>query len=100
MYFCRIDELDGKDSSEETTKSNSVKTVVKQVSKSMKDLNKKRTSAQIYLELGQSDFVLHNCSTCGLKYARGDEGDEEVHKEFHKNYTHGIPFKVFHLFPS
>lgn len=27
-------------------------------------------------------------------YACGDEGDEKVHKEFHKDYTHGIQFKV------
>ncbi|OVA07137.1 N-acetyltransferase ESCO [Macleaya cordata] len=58
-----------------------------------KILNKKRSYAQFHLELGQSDFLLHTCSTCGLKYARGDEGDEKVHKEFHKTYTHGIQFK-------
>ena len=57
-------------------------------------LNKKRSYAQFHLELGQSDFLLHSCSTCGFKYAPGDEGDEKVHKEFHKNYTHGIQFKV------
>ncbi|MCD7464296.1 hypothetical protein HAX54_052475 [Datura stramonium] len=28
------------------------------------------------------------------KKRRGDEGDEKFHKTFHKNYTHGIPFKV------
>ncbi|XP_024996276.1 protein CHROMOSOME TRANSMISSION FIDELITY 7 isoform X2 [Cynara cardunculus var. scolymus] len=27
------------------------------------------------------------------KFAPGDEGDEKAHKEFHKNYTHGIGFK-------
>ncbi|XP_058183399.1 protein CHROMOSOME TRANSMISSION FIDELITY 7-like isoform X4 [Rhododendron vialii] len=26
-------------------------------------------------------------------YVCGDEGDEKVHKEFHKDYTHGIQFK-------
>ncbi|RVW42752.1 Protein chromosome transmission fidelity 7 [Vitis vinifera] len=57
-------------------------------------LNKKRNYAQFHLELGQSDFLLHSCSTCGLKYAPGDEGDEQVHKAFHKNFTHGIQFKV------
>ncbi|KAH9674365.1 protein CHROMOSOME TRANSMISSION FIDELITY 7 [Citrus sinensis] len=56
-------------------------------------LNKKRSYVQLYLELGQSDFLLHTCSTCGFKYARGDESDEKVHKSFHKNYTHGIQFK-------
>ncbi|KAJ9693276.1 hypothetical protein PVL29_012147 [Vitis rotundifolia] len=56
-------------------------------------LNKKRSYAQFHLELGQSDFLLHSCSTCGLKYAPGDEGDEQVHKAFHKNFTHGIQFK-------
>ncbi|KAF5203777.1 Chromosome transmission fidelity, partial [Thalictrum thalictroides] len=56
-------------------------------------LNKKRSYAQLYLEFGQSNFHLQNCSICGLKYARGEEGDEKNHKEFHKNYTHGIPFK-------
>ncbi|XP_034680990.1 protein CHROMOSOME TRANSMISSION FIDELITY 7-like [Vitis riparia] len=56
-------------------------------------LNKKRSFAQFHLELGQSDFLLHSCSTCGLKYSPGDEGDEQVHKAFHKNYTHGIQFK-------
>ncbi|KAL8473610.1 hypothetical protein ACS0TY_030451 [Phlomoides rotata] len=28
------------------------------------------------------------------QYATGDEDDEKVHKSFHKDYTHGIPFKV------
>ncbi|XP_019250154.1 PREDICTED: protein CHROMOSOME TRANSMISSION FIDELITY 7-like isoform X2 [Nicotiana attenuata] len=64
------------------------------VAKSGKVLNKKRKYAQFYLELGQSDFLLHTCTVCGFKYARGDEGDEKFHKTFHKNYTHGIPFKV------
>jgi N-acetyltransferase len=31
--------------------------------------NKKRTYAQLHLELGQSDFNLHTCSKCGVKYA-------------------------------
>ncbi|RVW61457.1 Protein chromosome transmission fidelity 7 [Vitis vinifera] len=56
-------------------------------------LDKKRSYAQFHLELGQSDFLLHSCSTCGLKYSPGDEGDEQVHKAFHKNYNHGIQFK-------
>ncbi|KAJ8530223.1 hypothetical protein K7X08_037058 [Anisodus acutangulus] len=56
------------------------------VAKSGKVLNKKRKYAQFYLELGQSDFLLHTCTVCGFKYAKGDE-------KFHKNYTHGIPFK-------
>ncbi|XP_010262991.1 PREDICTED: protein CHROMOSOME TRANSMISSION FIDELITY 7 [Nelumbo nucifera] len=56
-------------------------------------LNKKRSYAQFHLEFGQSDFLLHTCSVCGLKYARGDEGDEKVHKEFHRNYTQGLQFK-------
>ena len=57
-------------------------------------LEKKRSYAQFHLELGQSGFLLHSCSTCGLKYSPGDEGDEQVHKAFHKNYSHGIQFKV------
>lgn len=59
-----------------------------------KILNKKRKYAQLYLEVGQSDFLLHTCKICGFKYAAGDKDDEKVHKSFHKNYTHGIPFKV------
>ncbi|XP_051131250.1 protein CHROMOSOME TRANSMISSION FIDELITY 7-like isoform X2 [Andrographis paniculata] len=58
-----------------------------------KVLNKKRKYAQLHLEVGQSDFLLHSCSACGFKYAPGDSTDEKVHKTFHKNYTHGIPFK-------
>ncbi|KAA8518462.1 hypothetical protein F0562_015936 [Nyssa sinensis] len=58
-----------------------------------KTLNKKRNYAQFHLELGQSDFLLHTCTTCGFKYAAGDEGDEKVHTTFHKNYTHGIQFR-------
>ena len=61
---------------------------------SEKVLNKKRSYAQFHLELGQSDFLLHTCTTCGFKYAAGDEGDVTFHKPFHKNYTHGIQFKV------
>lgn len=56
--------------------------------------NKKRSYAQFHLELGQSDFLLHTCSTCGIKYAPGDKEDEKAHKTFHKDYTHGIQFKV------
>ncbi|KNA11721.1 hypothetical protein SOVF_132500 [Spinacia oleracea] len=59
-----------------------------------KILNKKRKYAQFHLELGQSDFLLHTCKICGMKYSKGDEIDEKVHSTFHKNYTHGIPFKV------
>ncbi|KAG8376817.1 hypothetical protein BUALT_Bualt09G0103300 [Buddleja alternifolia] len=58
-----------------------------------KVLNKKRNYAQLHLEVGQSDFLLHTCTMCGFKYAPGDESDEKVHKTFHKNYTHGILFK-------
>ena len=47
-----------------------------------------------YDQVGQSNFLLHTCKTCGFKYAPGDEVDEKVHNTFHKNYTHGIPFKV------
>ncbi|KAK9699209.1 hypothetical protein RND81_08G160100 [Saponaria officinalis] len=58
-----------------------------------KTLNKKRSYAQFHLELGQSDFLLHTCKVCGIKYAKGDEIDEKVHTNFHKNFTHGISFK-------
>ncbi|KAG8375028.1 hypothetical protein BUALT_Bualt10G0057000 [Buddleja alternifolia] len=58
-----------------------------------KVLNNKRNYAQLHLEVGQSDFLLHTCTSCGFKYAPGDESDEKVHKTFHKSYTHGIPFK-------
>ncbi|GFP86524.1 protein chromosome transmission fidelity 7 [Phtheirospermum japonicum] len=58
-----------------------------------KVLNKKRNYAQLHLEVGQSNFLWQTCTTCGFKYAPGVEGDEKVHKTFHKNYTHGIPFK-------
>ncbi|XP_023753324.1 protein CHROMOSOME TRANSMISSION FIDELITY 7 isoform X2 [Lactuca sativa] len=60
---------------------------------SKKVLNKKRKYAQFHLDLGQSDFLLHTCKTCGFKFAPGDEEDTRVHKEFHKSYTHGIHFK-------
>ncbi|KAK2986611.1 hypothetical protein RJ640_004367 [Escallonia rubra] len=61
--------------------------------KAGKVLNKKRNYAQFHLELGQSDFLLHTCTTCGFKYAAGEEEDEKVHKGFHKTHTHGIQFK-------
>ncbi|CAK9169930.1 unnamed protein product [Ilex paraguariensis] len=63
---------------------------------STKILNKKRRYGQLHLDLGQSDFLLHTCSVCGFKYARGDEEDEKVHKELHKEYTQGIQFKGWH----
>lgn len=59
--------------------------------------NKKRNYAQFHLDFGQSDFLLHNCSTCGVKFAPGDAEDEKAHKEFHKNYTQGVTFKVHSL---
>lgn len=61
---------------------------------SRKVLNKKRSYAQFHLDLGQSDFLLRTCTTCGFKYAAGEEGDEKVHKTFHKDHTLGIQFKV------
>ncbi|KAJ8431321.1 hypothetical protein Cgig2_013537 [Carnegiea gigantea] len=63
------------------------------VGRKEKVLNKKRNYAQFHLELGQSDFLLHTCKICGIKYAKGDKADEKVHSTFHKNYTLGIPFK-------
>ncbi|KAJ4827084.1 hypothetical protein Tsubulata_013898 [Turnera subulata] len=60
-----------------------------------KVLNKKRSYAQFHLDLGQSDFNFRECSTCGINYVPGDEGDEKEHKSFHKKYTHGIQFKIF-----
>ncbi|CAI0391124.1 unnamed protein product [Linum tenue] len=59
-----------------------------------KVLNKKRSYAQLHLDLGQSDFNLRSCSSCGFHYAAGDEQDEKVHKSFHRNFTQGIPFRV------
>ncbi|KAK1411882.1 hypothetical protein QVD17_32713 [Tagetes erecta] len=56
-------------------------------------LNKKRKYAQFHLDLGQSDFMFRNCKTCGMKFVPGDEDDTKLHKEFHKNYTHGIGLK-------
>ncbi|KAL8263155.1 hypothetical protein R6Q59_024504 [Mikania micrantha] len=56
-------------------------------------LNKKRKYAQFHLDLGQSDFMFRNCKSCGLKFVPGDEEDVKLHKEFHKNYTHGIALK-------
>ncbi|GER41846.1 N-acetyltransferase ESCO2 [Striga asiatica] len=58
-----------------------------------KNLSKKRNYAQLHLEVGQSNFLWGACKTCGFKYAPGIEGDEKVHKAFHKNYTHGVPCK-------
>ncbi|XP_042380009.1 protein CHROMOSOME TRANSMISSION FIDELITY 7-like isoform X2 [Zingiber officinale] len=57
-------------------------------------LKKKRSYAQYHLELGQSDFLLHSCSVCGMMYACGDESDEKLHRDFHKKYYEGIQFKV------
>lgn len=62
-----------------------------------KVLNKKRSYAQVHLELGQSDFLLRTCSTCGVKYAPGEEEDEKNHNAFHQDYTRGIQFKVYFL---
>lgn len=64
------------------------------LAKSSKVLSKKRNYAQFHLEFGQSDFLLHTCTTCGFKYATGDEEDEKLHNSFHKTYAHGIQFKV------
>ncbi|KAJ4970066.1 hypothetical protein NE237_003165 [Protea cynaroides] len=75
---------------------NSVVSTVKPACMLGQILNKKRSYAQFHLELGQSDFLLHTCYICGLKYARGEEGDEKVHKAFHKKYTQGIQFKGWH----
>ncbi|XP_043815030.1 protein CHROMOSOME TRANSMISSION FIDELITY 7 isoform X4 [Manihot esculenta] len=58
-----------------------------------KVLNKKRSYAQFHLDLGQSDFNLRTCSTCGVKYAPGEEEDEKNHKIFHRKYTHGVQYK-------
>ncbi|XP_072976494.1 protein CHROMOSOME TRANSMISSION FIDELITY 7-like isoform X1 [Typha angustifolia] len=65
----------------------------KKLANAGKTLNKNKSYAQYHLELGQSDFLLHSCSVCGLMYAQGDEGDGKVHRTFHKNYYEGIQFK-------
>lgn len=62
-----------------------------------KVLNKKKNYAQFHLELGQSNFLLHMCSVCGMMYARGNDDDEKVHKAYHKSYFEGVPFKVLSL---
>lgn len=77
--------LTSDDASAKAESASSTKIVVK---------NKKRNYAQYHLLFGQSDFLLHFCSTCGIKYARGDEDDEKSHNIFHKKYTCGIQFKV------
>jgi len=56
-------------------------------------VSKKRNYAQLHLELGQPDFVLHTCSVCGMMYARGNDEDEKVHRAYHKSYSEGVPFK-------
>ncbi|XP_047324578.1 protein CHROMOSOME TRANSMISSION FIDELITY 7-like [Impatiens glandulifera] len=58
-----------------------------------KNQKKRRRYDQLHLELGQSDFLLHACSICGFSYVCGDEEDEKVHKEFHKDFMMGIQFK-------
>ncbi|XP_015582949.1 protein CHROMOSOME TRANSMISSION FIDELITY 7 [Ricinus communis] len=58
-------------------------------------INKKRSYAQLHLDLGQTDFNLKTCSICGVKYAPGEAGDEKEHKTFHKNYTCGVQFRGF-----
>ncbi|MFS7989779.1 putative N-acetyltransferase ESCO, zinc-finger, N-acetyltransferase ESCO, acetyl-transferase [Helianthus anomalus] len=63
------------------------------VTNSKRILNTKRKYAQLHLNFGQSDFMFSNCKTCGFKFVPGDEEDAKLHKEFHKNYTHGIGFK-------
>jgi len=96
-FFCDISSNDDVIQSDidETEKANGSTSNTSSRSDSFsKVLNKKRTSSQFHLELGQSDFLLHNCSVCGLAYARGDEGDEKVHKAFHRDYNQGIQFKV------
>ncbi|WOK93135.1 hypothetical protein Cni_G01828 [Canna indica] len=50
------------------------------VSSSSKFLNKKRSCVQYHLEFGQSGFLLHSCSVCGMMYFCGDEIDEKLHK--------------------
>ncbi|XP_058751833.1 protein CHROMOSOME TRANSMISSION FIDELITY 7-like [Vicia villosa] len=55
--------------------------------------NKKRSYAQFHLELGQSDFLLRACSTCGIEFTPGDVEDEKLHVQFHKRYTQGIQFR-------
>ncbi|PWA65005.1 damaged DNA binding, DNA polymerase [Artemisia annua] len=37
--------------------------------------------------------MFRNCKTCGFKFVPGDEEDAKLHKDFHKNYTHGIALK-------
>lgn len=48
-------------------------------------LNKKRKYAQFHLDLGQSDFMLRDCKTCGLKFVPGDELKKT--RSFTKSFT-------------
>lgn len=62
--------------------------------------NKKRSYAQFHLEFGQSDFLLHTCSTCGVEFSPGNVDDEKNHTQFHKCYMQGIQFRVSSQFES
>ncbi|TQE05725.1 hypothetical protein C1H46_008631 [Malus baccata] len=57
--------------------------------------NKKRSYAQFYLDFGRSDFNLHTCSTCVVKYTAGDEDDEKAHRTLTGHFTRTIPME-FH----
>ncbi|XP_010438046.1 PREDICTED: protein CHROMOSOME TRANSMISSION FIDELITY 7-like isoform X2 [Camelina sativa] len=59
-----------------------------------KNLKKKRSYTQFYLELGQSDFLLRHCDVCGIKYAPGDESDEKNHHDFHKGWLNEKAFTM------
>nr|KAJ0228566.1 hypothetical protein LSAT_V11C100011610 [Lactuca sativa] len=47
--------------------------------------------AQFHLDLGQSDFLLHTCKTCGFKFAPGDKEDtrssQRVSQKLHSWYS-------------
>ncbi|KAK8628887.1 hypothetical protein V6N13_009467 [Hibiscus sabdariffa] len=98
-YTRRASDLDGIGKKKESSDEKSEKPIPENRSSrgecgsSGRNLNKKRSYAQFHLELGQSNFLLHSCSTCGLKYSPGDEVDEQNHTLFHKNFTLGIQFK-------
>lgn len=56
---------------------------------------KRRKLVQMHLDAGQADISASSCATCGMVYAAGAAGDDEVHRVHHAAYLHRrkVPFR-------
>ncbi|GIL49588.1 hypothetical protein Vafri_5921, partial [Volvox africanus] len=49
------------------------------------------TGTQLHLDLGQRDFAVARCATCGMLYGKGLQEEDRLHDQFHN--AHAVAFR-------